>query len=289
MMTQFVHAVQEWLVRGSHLVHCATGAIVSALAPARTLWPAGVLTAAAVIFGRPTWQLHKLEQRVLPWAVSGWQTPMRARTRVTNPIRQVCTALAGNHSIVVIAVPLSGITLLLTRQVAVAVLTIVVAAALATLIQRVISRAEFIRRHRSMRHELAAVTDFVALSVSAGLSVENALIQVPRYFRGVIADTIASRATGTSGLDVLKVLAQDSSDARSLLDALVVCEATGAPAAQVLHEQSRAAATRVRADALASAGRREVLMLIPIVFFVFPAVVLVAVFPGWQELRNSGW
>ena len=59
----------------------------------------------------------------------------------------------------------------------------------------------------------------------------------------------------------------------------------GSPLAEVL----RAQASDVRADArrslLEKAGRREVAMLIPVVFLILPTVVLIAVYPGIQGLQ----
>lgn len=288
-MTGVVHSIQRWLIDVLSILRELGGKVLDDVWPGRSLWPTCALVLAASVFVIPSMQLRKLEKRVLPWAVSGWQAPEKHRIRTIERIREFHELIAANRMTVAFAITVGFMVRMATGKFSVALVAAVAATAATVMVLRGVRDAYIGQQRRSIRHELAAVTDFLALAVSAGLSVESALTQVPKYFRGVIAESIESREPCASGLNVLKSLAQHNSDARALLDALTVCEATGAPTAQVLHEQARSAADRVRADALAGAGRREVLMLIPVVFMVFPAVVLVAIFPGWQELRSSGW
>jgi len=288
-MTDVVHGVQSWLIQVPAILSGVGAKVVAAISPASALWPAVVLALASVTLAFPSVQLHKLEKRVLPWAAPGWQAPTPKRIRVAELMRRGNEVVAARRMTAGLATALSLLVLLATSRVGAALVAGASATAATTLIARTSRDFRATQQRRSIRYELATVTDFLALAVSAGLSVESALTRVPSYFRGVIAENIESREPSARAMDVLRTLAQHNSDTRGLLDALTVCEATGAPTAQVLHEQAQSAANRVRADALASAGRREVLMLIPVVLFVFPAVVLVAIFPGWQELHSSGW
>ena len=70
-----------------------------------------------------------------------------------------------------------------------------------------------------------------------------------------------------------------------LVDALLVALERGTPLAEVLRAQAMDARAADRRRLMELAGRKDVLMLVPIVFLVLPSVVLVAVYPGVQALR----
>ncbi len=57
------------------------------------------------------------------------------------------------------------------------------------------------------------------------------------------------------------------------------------PLAAVVRAQAEDARTEERRRLMELAGRKDVAMLIPVVFLVLPTVVLVALFPGVQSLR----
>ena len=70
------------------------------------------------------------------------------------------------------------------------------------------------------------------------------------------------------------------------LDALRIALERGTPVADVLHAQASDARHESRRLLMESAGKREVAMLIPVVFLVLPAVVVIALFPGFRELTS---
>ena len=59
----------------------------------------------------------------------------------------------------------------------------------------------------------------------------------------------------------------------------------GAPLAQVLQEQAVDAREDAKRALIESAGRKEILMLLPLVFLILPLSVLFAVFPGIVMLK----
>ena len=69
------------------------------------------------------------------------------------------------------------------------------------------------------------------------------------------------------------------------VDGIVVALERGTPLADVVRAQAEDARTEERRRLVESAGRKDVSMLIPVVFLVLPTVVLVALFPGVQSLR----
>jgi len=69
------------------------------------------------------------------------------------------------------------------------------------------------------------------------------------------------------------------------VDALVVALERGTPLADVLRSQADDIRGARRRTLLELAGRKDVLMLVPVVFLILPTVVLIALFPAAQALR----
>lgn len=255
------------------------------------MWaPLLLVIGAFVLLAQPQLSLRRLRRRVLPWAMPGF-APSQSRRRVLAvEVAKVKARLAQQRGVLVAVFGATVLVVVTTQTPALALPVSITMYAGCRYMSQQIQRADATRAMRKVREELAVVADFLALAVSSGLSIDAATHRIPQFFNGLIsAHVLGATSAGKSALDGITNLAQHNSDVHALLDALVVCQMTGAPVAQVLHEQSRVAHAHVRSDVLARAGRQEVFMLIPIVFFIFPAVVLVAVFPGWQELRGLGW
>jgi tight adherence protein C len=69
------------------------------------------------------------------------------------------------------------------------------------------------------------------------------------------------------------------------VDGLVIALERGTPIADVLRAQAADCRADERRRLLELAGRKDVLMLMPVVFIILPTVVLVALFPGVATLR----
>ena len=147
------------------------------------------------------------------------------------------------------------------------------------------------RRRQRIERQLPAVADLLAFAVSAGESPLAALERVATTtsgeLSGEIREAIADVRSGAA-LDV--ALASMGSRVAStplqrFIDGLLIALERGTPIAHVL----RAQASDARADELRQllelAGRKDVLMLVPVVFLILPTVVLVALYPGLQSLR----
>lgn len=147
------------------------------------------------------------------------------------------------------------------------------------------------RRRESVARQLPLLTDLVALAVSAGAGPVDALDAAARSLGEPIAGEVA-RATDAirSGVTVdaaLRSLARDVSlpSLDRFVDAMLVALETGSPLAEVARAQAADVRVDERRRLVELAGRRDVAMLVPIVFLVLPSVVLVAVYPGLQALR----
>ncbi|MBD7956714.1 type II secretion system F family protein [Microbacterium sp. Sa4CUA7] len=142
-----------------------------------------------------------------------------------------------------------------------------------------------------VQEELPTVLEFLSLCLAAGESVLDALRRVGDVgsgeLPGELRRVVVAVGTGAALPDALTTLAREleiPALTRSI-DHLVAALDRGAPLAQVLQAQ----ATDTREDAkrllIEQAGRKEILMLLPLVFLILPLSVLFAIFPGVFMLR----
>lgn len=148
-------------------------------------------------------------------------------------------------------------------------------------------------RHRIARveDELPTVLEFLALCLAAGEGLRDALRRVGDVGSGVLTGEFrgAVLASGTGSslpdalLDVAKTL--DVASLSRAVEHLVAAMDRGAPLAHVLQEQAADAREDAKRALIEAAGRKEILMLLPLVFLILPLSVLFAVFPGVVMLR----
>lgn len=149
-----------------------------------------------------------------------------------------------------------------------------------------------ISSRESRRHEeLPIALDLIALSVMAGESVPAAFERVADSVKGVIGieleRVIADVRAGESllaALDSLSRRVADPSMSR-FVDALATGIEKGTPLAEVLRGQADDAREAKRRRLMELGGRKEVLMLVPVVFLIMPVVVVFALYPGLVSLR----
>lgn len=153
------------------------------------------------------------------------------------------------------------------------------------------ARARLLHRRRSQLIEAHApvLADLLALAVSAGAGVVPALDRAAAQLTGPLAqavDEAVRRIHAGESIDVvLDGLGSQSPALRRLVDAVLVALDRGTPLADVLRAQAHDARAEERRRLMESAGRKDVAMLIPIVFLVLPSVVLIAAFPAVRALE----
>ncbi|HZB48728.1 MAG TPA: type II secretion system F family protein [Mycobacteriales bacterium] len=142
------------------------------------------------------------------------------------------------------------------------------------------------RRQAAVLAELPVVAELLALAVTAGEGLAGALDRVCRLTTGALpAELAGALARVRAGTPLAAALA-DLRDRAGLpalarfLDGVLVAVERGTPLAEVLRAQAadvREAGTRAL---LASGGRREIAMLVPVVFGILPTTVVFALYPG---------
>jgi len=134
--------------------------------------------------------------------------------------------------------------------------------------------------------QFPTVAELLALAVGAGEGPVAALDRVAVRCRGEMADEIgrvlADIHTGTpvaSSLDAWAARSGLPAVAR-FAEAMAVAVDRGTPLAAVLHAQAADAREAGRRALIESGARREVLMMVPVVFLVLPVTVMFAFWPG---------
>lgn len=187
-----------------------------------------------------------------------------------------------------------ALVLAATRGVAVVplvVLVLVAGGAGALARDRMLTR-QVEERRRRIALELPTVAELLALAVGAGEAPPAALDRVARTTHGELAvelhRTLADVRAGTTMSDALDALARrvDLPALARFADGIAVALERGSPLAEVLRAQAGDARDAAARDLLEEGGKREIAMLVPVVFFILPLTVLFALFPGLALLQG---
>ncbi|WP_243074629.1 type II secretion system F family protein [Microbacterium sp. SS28] len=162
--------------------------------------------------------------------------------------------------------------------------------AAAALYDLALTRAAAARVTR-IEEELPTVLEFLALCLSAGEGILDSLRRVSDVgageLTGELRTVVLAVGTGSSlSESLLRLSARlDVAALSRAIDQLVAAIDRGAPLAHVLHAQALDAREDAKRRLIERAGRKEIYMLVPLVFLILPLSVLFAVFPGIFMLR----
>ena len=146
-------------------------------------------------------------------------------------------------------------------------------------------------REDRLRAEFPVVADLLALAVAAGESPVAGLERILRVIHGALGEelrqVLADVRTGTpvaAAFDALATRTGVPSIAR-FAEGLAVAIERGTPLVDVLHAQAADVREATRRDLIEAGGRKEVTMMIPVVFLILPVTVVFAFFPGYVGLH----
>ncbi len=147
------------------------------------------------------------------------------------------------------------------------------------------------QRRVRMLAEFPTFADLLCLAVTAGESPRAALERVVQRSHGelsrelglVLAD-VRSGTPLTAALEELPRRVPLPQVAR-FVDGFVVALERGTPLADVLRAQAAEVREQHKRRLIELGGKKEVYMLIPVVFLILPVVVLFAFYPGLLSLR----
>jgi tight adherence protein C len=148
------------------------------------------------------------------------------------------------------------------------------------------------RRQARILRELPTLADLLCLAVTAGEGPRAALERTVGRSRGelsrelalVLADLRAGEPF-TTAMERLGVRVPVPAVVR-FVDGLVVATERGTPLGDVLRAQAADAREQHKRELIEAGGRREVLMLVPVVFLELPVVILFALYPGLVSLSQ---
>jgi tight adherence protein C len=147
------------------------------------------------------------------------------------------------------------------------------------------------RREQAMQQEFPVVADLLALSVAAGESPVAGLDRIVGVCRSALADELSGVVTdirtGTTIADAFDALAARTgvSSIARFAEGLAVAVERGTPLVDVLHAQAADVRESARRELIEAGGRKEVAMMLPVVFLILPVTVLFAFFPGFVGLH----
>lgn len=140
--------------------------------------------------------------------------------------------------------------------------------------------------------EIAEFADLLALALIAGRNPSQALeeIQDLLSFRleNAVKIVLLKNAAGMSFETAMTAMAE--TEANEALWVMVrsfqFAIERGTPLAEILRNFSHDLRSRTKENILRSASKKEISMLVPIVFVVLPTVLLIAIYPALQVIRN---
>ncbi|MCA4132239.1 type II secretion system F family protein [Arthrobacter sp. M4] len=147
------------------------------------------------------------------------------------------------------------------------------------------------KREARMLAEFPSLAELMALAVGAGESAAGALERVCRTARGELAkefaQVLADRRAGKPLVEALQGFAgrTDVAPLARFVDGIVVAVERGTPLADVLRAQAQDVRDVAKRELMESAGRKEIAMMIPLVFGVLPLSIIFAAFPGVAALQ----
>lgn len=146
-------------------------------------------------------------------------------------------------------------------------------------------------RERTMAAELPVLADLLALTVAAGEGPVAGLRRVVRASHGELSRelgrVLAEIHTGTpvaAAFDALAARTGVAAIAR-FCEAISVALERGSPLTDVLHAQAADVREASRRDLIEAGARKEVTMMLPVVFLLMPVTVVFAFYPGLVALH----
>lgn len=160
------------------------------------------------------------------------------------------------------------------------------AAGLAVMLRDSMLSREVRGRERRMLAEFPPVADMLALAVAAGEGPVAALDRVVSSCRGALVDelsrVLAESRTGVPIVSALDGLARRTGLAvvARFAEGLAVAMSRGTPLVDVLAAQAADVREAAKRELIETGARKEVVMMVPVVFLILPVTLLFAFYPG---------
>ena len=167
-----------------------------------------------------------------------------------------------------------------------AVLMVIAATVAGFMAREYVLGAAIARRQQRILREFPSIADMMALAVGAGETAAGALDRTARASSGELArefgTVLAHTRSGMPLVEALHGLADrvDLAPITRFVDGLVVAIERGTPLGDVLRAQAQDVRDVAKRELMEAAGKKEIGMMVPLVFGVLPLTVVFAVYPG---------
>ncbi len=158
---------------------------------------------------------------------------------------------------------------------------------------RIIIGGRIKRRQKEIWRSLPDAFDLITASVEAGLGIDAAFTRVIEKVRGPFAEELTrtmreiqmGRARKDAFLDMADRTGVD--ELRQLINAIVQAEAMGISIGGVIRVQTGVIRTKRRQKAEEQAFKAPIKMVFPLVFFIFPAIMIVIGGPAVIQMMGG--
>lgn len=147
------------------------------------------------------------------------------------------------------------------------------------------------KRQRRIAAELPTVLEFLSLALSAGEGILDSLRRVARTGTGELARELGRVvAEVNGGVPLPDALGRCAAVVglpalTRTVDQLMAALDRGTPLVGVFRAQARDSREDAKRQLIEAAGRKEVAMLVPLVFLILPVTIAFAIFPGILVLQ----
>ena len=141
--------------------------------------------------------------------------------------------------------------------------------------------------------EFPSVVELFAILLAGRMSPATALLRISERTTGEFAfllrDSVSEIQDGANFSQALDVVSSrvKSPMVRRFCDSLTIAIERGSPLVDVVHRQVEEVRQQQRSKLLASAGKAEIGLMIPVVFLILPVSVLFALWPSYFALGRT--
>ncbi len=150
------------------------------------------------------------------------------------------------------------------------------------------------RRQEDVLKALPDALDLLTICVEAGLSFDGSMAKVAEKWDNELSlafmQAVQEMQLGKLRREALRAMAEglDVSDVTSFVAAIVQADQLGVSMAKVMRIQSEQMRMKRRQRAEEKARQAPVKIMIPLVFFIFPTILIVLLGPAALQIKNSG-
>lgn len=149
------------------------------------------------------------------------------------------------------------------------------------------------RRSKRILNQFPTIAELMALAVGAGESTIGAIERVARSSKGALSEEFTMALADVHAGSTLVAALASMADRIGLtpmtrfVDAITVASERGTPIAAVMRAQAQDVRDAAKRELMETAGKKEIGMMVPVVFGVLPLTIVFAVYPGLSLIDMS--